>query len=136
MVKIDEIAKSLGFMVKRTCEFNAFYYLVDENGLDKRNAKGETLCVEIGFCYNNSKSPKSLPVIWYKKGYTKEIITEWWNVDTFVTDIKGNCYRDYDPTIKRNWLYSRTEIDFDWHLPATDENFKKILEEILRRFNA
>jgi hypothetical protein len=135
MNKLDEIAKGLGFMAKRTCEFNAFYYLVDENGFDVRNAKGEKLCVEICFCYNDSKSPNSLPVIWHKKGYTKEIITEWWSVQTYVTNEEGTCYRAYDPTIKPTFD-RRFEIDFDWHLSATPENFKKLLEEVLRRFNA
>lgn len=136
MVKIDEIAKRLGFMVKRTCEFNAFYYLVDKNGFDKYNKKGEKLCVEIGFSYDVAKSPNSLPVIWHKKGFTKELITNWWSVKTYVTNEKGECYGAYDPTIKRSEDGKRFEINFDWHLSATDVNFKKLLEEILRQFNA
>lgn len=136
MVKIDEKAKELGFMVKRVCEFRAFYYLVDENGLDVRNRRGEKLCVEIGFSHNDSQSPNSLPVIWHKKGFTKEIITEWWSVQTYVTDCDGECIRKYDPTIQRSWDGKRFEINFDWHLRATDENHAKLLEEIKRLFLA
>lgn len=136
MVKIDEIAKSLGFMVKRTCEFNAFYYLVDENGFDKYNEKGEKICIEIGFSHDFGVSKNSLPMIWFKKGYTKEIMTNWWSVQTYVTNKKGECYGAYDPTIKRSEDGKRFVINFDWHLAATEENFKKLLEEILRQFYA
>lgn len=135
MVKVDEIAKSLGFMVKRTCENNAFYYLVDEKGFDKRNLKGEKLCVEIGIC-RNPGGKDSLPYLWYKKGYTKDLMTDWWSVQTYVTNQEGECYCAYDPTIKRSEDGKRFEINFDWHLAATTENFKKIVKEILRRFNA
>ena len=133
MVKIDEIAKSLGFMVKRTCEFNAFYYFVDENGFDKYNEKGEKLCIEIGCCVD-AGGKNSLPALWYKKGYTKELIREWWSVQTYVTNKKGECYRAYDPTIRKSWDGKRFEVNFDWHLKATPENFRKLLEEILRLF--
>ena len=132
MNKLDEIAKGLGFMAKRTCEFNAFYYLVDENGFDKRNAKGEKLCVEIGFCHDGG-GKNSLPRLWYQYGYTKEIMKDWWSVQTYVTNQEGACYRAYDPTIKPTFD-RRFAIDFDWHLSATPENFKKLLEEVLRRF--
>lgn len=135
MNKIDEIAKSLGFMVKRTCEDNAFYYLVDENGFDKRNGKGEKLCVEIGVC-RNPGGKHSLPVLWFNKGYTKEVINDWWNVQTYVTDDKGACYGAYNPTEKKHAEERRFVINFDWHLSATTENFKKLLVEILRQFNA
>lgn len=134
MNKIDEIAKSLGFMVKRTCEFNAYYYLVDENGFDKYNGMGEKICIEIGLCVNPG-GKNSLPSLWHKKGFTKEVIHDWWSVQTYVTNRKGECYRAYDPTIKKSWDKKRWEINFDWHLAATPENFKKLLEEILRRFN-
>ena len=135
MVKIDEKAKELGFSVKRVCEFRAFYYLVDENGLDVRNRRGEKLCVEIGFC-SDPGGKKSLPYLWHEIGYTKEIMKDWWSVQTFVTDCDGNCFRGYDPTIQGSWDGKRLEINFDWHLRATDENHAKLLEEVKRLFLA
>ena len=133
MVKIDEIAKKLGFMVKRTCEFNAFYYLVDEKGFDKYNEKGEKLCVEIGCCVNPG-GKNSLPALWFKRGFTKEIMTDWWSVKTYVTNKDGACYGAYNPTTKRSDDGKRFVINFDWHLSATDVNFKKLLTEIKTRF--
>lgn len=135
MVKIDETANKLGFMVKRTCEFNAFYYLVDENGFDLKNRRGETLCVEIGFCYSQG-GKNSLAKAWYDRGFTKSIMKDWWSVQTYVTDCDGFCSRKYDPTIKKSWDCRRFVINFDWHLRATDENHKKLLEEVKRLFLA
>lgn len=131
---VDDIAKSLGFMVKRTSDCNAFYYLVDEQGFDLRNAKGEKLCVEIGRTdfYGNSKD--SLPALWYKNGYTNEIMQNWWNVQTYVTDKDGECYGAYNPTIKPAPAAKRFVINFDWHLSATEENFRKLIEEVKRQF--
>ena len=134
MVKVDEIAKSLGFMVKRTCEFNAYYYLVDENGFDKYNGMGEKICIEIGCCVDPG-GKNSLPALWFKRGSTKEIMKDWWSVQTYVYNRKGDCYMAYNPTVKRSRYKTRFEINFDWHLRATPENFRKLLEEILRRFN-
>ena len=134
MNKIDEIAKSLGFMVKRTCESNAFYYLVDENGFDKYNGMGEKICIEIGLCVNPG-GKNSLPALWHKYGFTKKVMSKWWNVQTYITNRKGECYRAYNPTSKKYWYEKRWAINFDWLLDATPENFKKLLEEILRRFN-
>lgn len=135
MVKVDEIAKSFGFMVKRTCEFCAYYYLVDENGFDKYNEKGEKLCVEINLSVDPG-GKYSLPMIWYKKGYTKEILKDWWCVRTYVTNKKGECYGAYDPTIQESEDGKRFVMNFDWHLRATPENFRKLLTEILRQYYA
>lgn len=135
MNKIDEIAKSLGFMVKRTCEFNAYYYLVDEKGFDKYNSNGERLCVEIGLCVNPG-GKNSLPYLWHENGFTKEVMQNWWNVQTYVTNRKGESFHAYNPTTKKRFDGKGIEINFDWHLSGTPENFKKLLEEILRRFNS
>lgn len=135
MKRVDLIAKELGFGVKRTSDFNAYYYYEDENGFNKANSKGETLIVEISECYNDCKSKHSLPVIWYNKGYTKELIPNWWSVETYVTDKEGRCYGAYNPTHKPSEDKKRFVINFDWHLSATEDNFRKLLTEILRLFN-
>lgn len=135
--KIDKIAKQKGFAIKRTCENNAFYYLMDETreGWNKYNAKGESLCVEIGMGQNYVPNSKhSLPYLWYKNGHTEKILQNWWEVQTYITKEDGMCYRAYDPTIKPSDDGKRFVINFDWMLDATEENFEKILDEILKRF--
>ncbi len=122
----DMIAKKLGFKVGvRPAECRVFY------DYKQKNAKGERLTVELAYC-----DGVSLPKRWHKAGCTKELITEWWGVDTYVYDKQGNCFKAYDPTIKKSEDGKRYEIDFDWHLKATASNFKKILEEIVKQFNA
>lgn len=136
---IDKIAKQKGFAIKRTCDSNAYYYLMDETreGYYKYNAKGERLCVEIGIGQNYLPNSKlSLPYLWYKNGHTKEILQSWWEVQTYVTNADGVCYRAYDPTIQKSSDGKRFEINFDWMLDATKENFEKILDEILKSFYA
>jgi len=131
---VDAIAESLGFKVKRQVERTAFYYYVDGNGNDTLNSKGEKLCLSMSFC-DDPGGKCSLPALWHKHGFTKERIKDWWSLDTFVTDSEGKCIGAYDPTWKFNYLTGRREINFDWLLPATEENFKKLLDEVLSRFN-
>lgn len=118
-MKVDFIAEKMGFRVKRTGEYSALYCY------DKPNGLGETLEVEVGLSYDcNLKN--SLPKLWKKWGWTRHVYKTWWSVRTFVYN--GNCIRDYNPTI-----YGRG-INFRWLLEATEENFEKILAEILARF--
>ena len=128
--KVDAIAESLGFSVERTVECNAFY------NYRSKNAKGERLVVEIGYCENHGKGKSDLPWLWFKKGRTKEFMPEWWNVSTYVYDKDNRCYGGYNPTEKFDYNLKRGVINFDWHLSATEDNFKKLLEEVLRLFNA
>lgn len=131
---VDTIAKSLGCRVRRTCKYNAFYYLEDNSGNKIRNKNGESLIISIGFCEQSDKK-HSLPVSWHKNGYTKELMTSWWSVRCYVTDKDGRCYENYNPTVKRK---SNGDIgyekNFDWHLLPTTENFEKLLREVLTRF--
>lgn len=131
---VDEIAKSLGFRVERKVERIAFYYYVNEDGKDRLNQKDEKLCISMSFC-DDPGGKVSLPVLWQKHGFTKERIKDWWSLQTFVTHLDGRCVGDYDPTWKFNPSTKRREINFDWLLPATEENFKKLLDEVLSRFN-
>ena len=126
--KIDRIAIVLGFKVERVVNNVAYYHY---EGMP--NDKGEKLGVSISYC-SGTKDPKSLPMVWYKKGYTKELMLSWWGVDTWVTNKEGRCYRAYDPTIKLSFDMQRYVIDFDWHLSPTEQNFRKIMNEILSRY--
>jgi hypothetical protein len=100
----------------------------------KQNKKGESLTVEVNSCYNE-KSPRCLPVLWYKNGWTDRLILNYWSVRSYVHDPDGNCYGRYDFTKLSDDGKSRV-IDFDWILENTIENLEKMVAEMLRRFNA
>lgn len=97
------------------------------------NGKGERLVLEVNACYN-VESPHSLPVLWFKNGWTDRLILDYWSVRPFVYDKDGNCYSGYDFT-KTSEDGQRRVIDFDWILEVTAENLEKMVKEILRRFN-
>lgn len=107
--------------------------------------RGEKLLVEITLCKADPKDKQALPYVAKKLGWTDRVIPEWWSIQTFITDAEGNQWGDmYNPTvtmeeyeypddgIKHETRYSPV-IDFDWHLEATEENARKLLEEIERR---
>ena len=105
-----------------------------------KNSKGETLIVELTKC-ENPGGKTSLPYLWKKHGFTDKIMETWWGVSTYVTDEKGNCWGKYNPRQKPYTRYHkgklvecRPVINFDWLLEATEENAKKLLAEIERRF--
>ena len=100
----------------------------------KRNKEDERLVIEVCSCYNE-KSPNCLPVLWYKNGWTKELILNYWSVRHYVYDKDGNCYGKYDFT-KTSDDGLRQVIDFDWIFENTIENLEKLINESLRRFNA
>lgn len=133
MKRIDEIANGLGFAIRRTSDNCAYYYLKDKDGNDKCNKRGETLCIEVSDCHGTNDK-KSLPNIWYKRGYTKEPIYNYWVFDTYATDKNGRCYMAYNPTIKPSDDGKRFVINFDWHFADTDDNFEKVIKEIVSRF--
>ena len=128
---VDEIAVELGFTINhRLVEYNAFYEY------NKRNQNGERLIVEMQYCHDDGKSKNSLPRLWKEHGFTEDLRTNWWGVSTFVYDKDDhNCYGGYNPTSKFDLEKKRSVIDFDWLLPATPENFRKLLEQILYAFN-
>lgn len=92
--------------------------------------KGERLVVEM-LRFDNPGGKNSIPVLWRKHGYTSTVLDDWWSVNTYAYDNEGNCYGRYNPTVKRE--ESRAVTDFDWKLPATEENRERLLREIERR---
>lgn len=110
MTRIDNIAREMGFMVKRISESEAAYYLVDAKGFDVKNAKGEALCVEIGTV------PERYPIWWVSSSVRVGMTWE----------MKYNpCHR---------WDGHRMVWAEGWKLSATPENFRRILEEVKQRF--
>lgn len=107
--------------------------------------KGERLLVEIAICSADPKDKQCLPYVAKKLGWSDKLLSTWWGVQTYITDAEGNQWGDlYNPTITRE-VYEylgdgmepetryRSVQDFDWWLEATEDNAKKILEEIERR---
>ena len=95
-----------------------------------KNIKDE----EIKICISKSENPGgrgNLPEIWYKKGYTGQVLQTWWSVETYVTDKKGNCRGDYNP--QNQWDGKRNVLNFKYVLEATPENAEIIFEEIRKR---
>lgn len=130
MIEANQIATKLGFKVKQSSYHTCFYYFAS------KNAKGESLCVEVTACSSDCKSKNALPVIWHKNGYTKELIPDYWCFNTYVTQEDGRCYGGYNPTHKLSDDGKRFVINFDWHFASTPENFEKVMREIIRLFNA
>lgn len=88
-----------------------------------RNSKGERIEVEF------TKYKGHFINLWYKKGFIKEPLENYWNIMVYVYDKEGNCYGRYNPQI----LPHGTKINFDWVLEATEENKDLILHEIIKR---
>ena len=97
-----------------------------------RNKKGERLVIEVNCCYN-TKTKRSLPVLWFKNGWTDKLILNYWSVRHYVYDKDGNCYGKYD-FVKLSEDGKSRVIDFDWIFEATTENLEKLVKESLRRF--
>lgn len=101
---------------------------------DGTNSKGEKLLIELSKC-KNSGGDKSIPALWKKHGYTKEVMETWWSVHTYVEDKYGNTWGIYNPqhieyfeTYKGKFNGCRYIIDFDYIWDATEDNAKKLLE--------
>ena len=126
--------EGLNFLVKSGFGNTTYYYICDDNGLDLRNKKGEKINIAVTWCYEPKHFGNTLPYLWYKNGRTKELLTEWWYIETEVVDSQNVSFRAYNPQVKFDKTRKRNVINFDWILPATDENLKALLLEVGRRF--
>ena len=91
------------------------------------NKLGESLVVEVYQC------AESIVKMW-KKGKLIDKDARCISADTFVTDVKGNCYGRYNPTCiygknPRNGLIG-SWVNFEWIVKTEDE----IIAEIVRQF--
>ena len=90
-------------------------------------ANGERLVVELIRC-EDSGGRNSLPALWVKAGYTQERLPSYWSVSTYATEQDGSCWGRYNPT----HIPGENKLNFEWVLPATEENAAKILAEVAR----
>ena len=116
------------FTIEQIAEARWFFNFTDTN------AKGEKITVELSKC-ENCDSKNSLPNLWFKHGYTDQILETYWSVETYVTDTEGNCWEQYNPQTKISEDGKRLVINFDWMFEATEENKEKLLNEVYRLFS-
>lgn len=108
------------YTIEKISKTREFYHFND------KNSKGERIEIEFTKIENDYK--RHLINLWYKEGFIKEKLENYWNVEVYVYDEKGNCYGKYNPQIS-----SGTKINFEWIIDATEENKKRILHEIIKR---
>lgn len=101
---------------------------------EKENKKGEKIIFELSKCYYDNKNKNSLPNLWKKGGYTQHLYTSVIWADCEVIDKDGNCKRKYEPTSKLSEDKKRLVINFKWMFEVTEENEKKLFDEIVKRF--
>lgn len=109
------------YTIEKMTKTREFYCFND------RNSKGERIEIEFTKIENDHK--EHLINLWYKEGFIKEKLENYWHVEVYVYDEKGNCFGKYNPQI----LPHGTRINFDWILEATKENKERILNEIIKR---
>ena len=114
-------------MMSETRERITFLELNEKGkSVPKVNKKGETIVVELTNVFPDNSSKSSLPVLWKKHGYTKELLNSYISVDVYVTDKKGNCWGKYNPQIVKG----QNKINFDYMLEVSRPNRSKILNAI------
>lgn len=92
------------------------------------NPAGEKVQVILEKC-ENPGGKHSLPRMWYKEGLIDHILQTYWYMEVYVTDVFGNCWGKYNPTI----IEGKNKIDFRWMMEATEENAKLLIDECMRR---
>lgn len=121
--KMEKVRMNNGikYTIEKMSQTREFYHFND------RNSKGER--IEIEFTKVENDNNRHLINLWYKKGFIKEQLENYWQVTVYAYDKEGNCYGKYNPQI----LPYGTRINFDWILEATKENKERILNEIIKR---
>lgn len=95
----------------------------------KKNCKsGGKLIVDVCKCEPDNTHANSLPNLWKNHGYMDHVLPNYWSLDVFAYDKKGNCWGRYNPQI----IPKTNKINFDWMMEATEENLNKLLEEVCR----
>ena len=119
-VKMNKIVAH-EYTIEKMSKTREFYHFNDRNSKDER--------IEIEFTKVENDYKGHLLNVWYKEGFIKEKLENYWHVEVYVYDEEGNCYGKYNPQIST----SGTKINFDWILKATKENKERILNEIIKR---
>lgn len=104
----------------------------------KINSKNEQIMIELSKC-TSDHSKNSLMNLWLKNGYLKNFIPTYWNIQTYVTDKKGNCYGRYNPQTKMHTRYEKGKLvecrpilNFDYVVEATEENKNWLIDQVIQ----
>lgn len=122
------------YTIEQVAETRWFYTFAEPN------AMGETLVMELSKNEDNPKWKNSLPKLWKKEGYTDKVLETYWSISTYVRDTEGACFGRYNPQVKVE-LNPKTGnphpvINFGWMFEATEENKKKLIDEVYRLFSS
>lgn len=93
-----------------------------------RYTVAEDFCIDVTICTHDLKDKNDLMHHWKKAGYVSEVSETHLALDCYYTDLEGNCWGRYNPTIKKG------KLDFEWVLPYTAENVEKLLTEAIKRY--
>lgn len=112
----------------RSDEYAEYWIQFDEHEEDK-----EKVFLYIERC------PDGCMPIWVKNKIFPKAFA-WWHITTNVYDKDGHCWGRYNPQekpeIKRDdkgkIILNHNVVNFDWVLPATEENKQKIIAEVSR----
>ena len=96
---------------------------------------GEIVEIVISYCYEDETTKNSLPRLWYKNGYTKELLTSYICIHTYVTLDDGMCYGYYNPQEKTTEDGKRRMINFDYMFPISKDNEKMLIQAVANMAN-
>lgn len=128
--EVEQIARELGFIPSRYCP-STLFFLRDKDGKPELNSKGEALTVSM--CPSYPAGLNAMPAMWHRKGYINRVLSSYWSVGVEASTKEYSAGK-FNPTEKPDPEGRRMVINFDWMLEATADNFRRIMEEILRRF--
>ncbi|MBD5589129.1 hypothetical protein [Clostridium botulinum] len=111
------------YIIEQMAETRWFYKFKNTN------EKGEKMIIELSKCEDNPSFKNSLPKLWKKHGAINRVLETYWGIETYVKDTEGNSFGMYNPQNKNG------KIDFDWMFEATEENKKKLIDEVYRLFS-
>lgn len=123
-----EKEKVMNFEIRKMCDTR---YFLEYKG---KNKNGEKLTVEVSFINFDNFGNDSLPVLWKRHGYTKELVTNYIAISTFVIDKDGDYWGWYNPCHKLSDDKKRMILNFDYMFDISEDNLKNILKEIEKRF--
>ena len=83
----------------------------------------------------DKNNPDSDAIRWVRQGLLDHVLDSYWWVETTNSNDDGILLDGDEPSIVsyNPVLHANRDIDFKWILPATEENFRAILDEIISR---
>ena len=117
------------------------YEIIDRTGSNRsfevrfteKNKRGESLMMYVNKCEDPGPD-HSLPRLWHKYGFIDRILPNYWYIEVFVFNDKGECYNGYNPQQTLHYSGGRYILNFEWMFEATVENMEKIIDEVYSRF--